>query len=280
MSINNSYNLEDQIALISGAGTGIGKTIALKLAKAGANIVALARNAQRIENTVEEIRKLGVQAKAIPTDITQPGQVERAVEETISQFGKIDILCNNAGILIMKPVVSLSRIGSSTNDDAGMNSDDEELTVNDWHRVLETNLIGNFLLTQAVGAHMIRRHKGRVINISSIVADEGLPYYAAYAGSKAAVNVLTRCLASEWAQFNINVNAVAPGVTKTDMIQPFLEDPKVLQDILDPIPLGRLAEPEEIASTVLFLASEAASYITGQILSVDGGLLGHGPEKA
>jgi NAD(P)-dependent dehydrogenase (short-subunit alcohol dehydrogenase family) len=153
---------------------------------------------------------------------------------------------------------------------------DEPLSVEEWRRVLDTNLTGAFLFARAVGPHMMRRRSGRVVNISSTSADKGTPYFSAYCASKAALTSFTRCLASEWAQFGINVNAIAPGTVNTEMTAPSLANPARRKLYLDAIPLGRLAEPEEVALLALFLVSTASAYVTGQTFVIDGGQMGRG----
>ncbi|MFC1938776.1 SDR family NAD(P)-dependent oxidoreductase [Chloroflexota bacterium] len=272
---NGEYRVDGKVALVTGAGRGIGKAIALMLARAGADVIVSARTKEQIENTTEQIRKLGRNALPLLTDVSQQDQVGMLVKESISHFGKIDILCNNAGIFIAKSVASIPGVKFPGWEIAGDNWH-KQLTLKDWNQVIATNLTSVFLLAQAVGPHMISQKRGKIINITSVVADEGMPYHSAYAVSKAGVSVLTRCLASEWAPFNINVNAIAPGEIDTEMLAPFVKDPEIKQATLSLIPLGRLGEPRDIALLALFLASNASDYITGQILTVDGGGMGRG----
>lgn len=273
--ITEEYRVDDKVAIVTGAGRGIGKAIALTLAEAGADITMVARTREQIEQTAGEVRKLGRKALAIPADVSQEDQVKGVVEQTISQFGRIDILINNAGIATSKPVALVP--GLEVPGWTGKRSNqDEQLTLQEWRRIIDTNLTSAFLFAQAVGPHMMKQRKGKVINTSSTCADEGLPRISAYSVSKAGLSTFTRCLASEWGPFNINVNAIAPGVIRTDMVAHHLEDPKSKEAILEHIPLGRVAEPRDVALLVLFLASEASDYITGQILTVDGGSMGRG----
>jgi len=270
------YRVEGKVAIVTGAGRGIGKAIALALAEAGADIAVVARTREQIEQTAEEVQKLGRKALAIPTDVTQENQVKRAVDQTISQFGKIDILVNNAGILMVKPVAFIPGARFPGWETAGDNWNKPQ-TLEDWHRVIDTNLTSAFLFAQAVGPHMMKQKKGKVVNTSSTNADEGIPYLSAYCVSKAGLSAFTRCLASEWASFNINVNAIAPGAINADMSVSFLKDPEMEKACLNLIPLGRIGEPREVALLVLFLVSEASDYLTGQIFIIDGGAMGHGP---
>lgn len=275
--IPKDFSVEGKVAIVTGAGRGIGKAIALTLAEAGADIVAVARTAKQIEQTAEEIRKLGRKALAIPTDVTKEDQVKRAVEQTISQFGKIDILVNDAGIgSPMKPVAFIPGakfLGWELAEDNW----DKQLTPEEWHRVIDTNLTGAFLFAQAVGPHLLRQKKGKVVNISSNSAELGTPYSSAYCVSKAALSMFTRCLASEWAPFNINVNAIGPGDTNTEMMRRHMKNPMMRKIVFDAIPAGRIAEPREIALLALYLASEASNFMNGQTLYIDGGQLAHGP---
>jgi len=269
------YGVEGKVAIVTGAGRGIGKVIALTLAEAGAHIAAVARTSEQVEQTAEDVRKLGRRGIAITTDVAIEDQVKRAVEQTIEQFGRIDILCHSAGIGGgFSPVVTLPVSLDTWQADA---SQGKPLTLEDWHQIIDTNLTSAFLLAQAVGPHMLKQRKGKVINITSTCGDEGMPCMSAYSASKAGLSVFTRCLASEWAPFNINVNAIAPGMIRTPLSEPLLKDLKTMQTLLHVIPAGRIGDPHDIASLALFLASEASNYITGEIITVDGGAMGRGP---
>lgn len=271
------FRVDGKIAIVTGGGRGIGRAISLTLAEAGADIAVVGRTAKYIEETTEEVRKLGRRALAIPNiDVTQEDQVNRAVEQTITQFGRIDILCNNAGIVILNPVVVVPGVrlpGWEGKEDSW----DKAKALEDWHRVINTNLTSALLFARAVGPHMIGQRDGRVVNTSSTSDNVGMPYFSAYCASKAGLSSFTRCLASEWAPFNIRVNAVSPGWVNTDLAKPYMADPEFNKMVREAIPLGRLAEPKEVALLVLFLASEASSYLTGEIITVDGGVMGHGP---
>ncbi len=269
------FSIEDKVAIVTGAGRGIGKAISLTLAEAGADIVLVARTTKQIEQTAEEICKLGRNALAITTDVTQEEQVKRAVKQTISKFGKIDILCNNAGIIMAKPITFITgeRVQGWEVTEGNWN---KALTLEDWHQVIDTNLTSAFLFAQAVGPYMIKQKKGKIVNTSSTGAEEGTNYFSTYCVSKAGLSALTRCLASEWGQFNINVNAIAPGLINTSMIASMVEDLNIRKAALDLIPLGRLGEARDVALLVLFLVSEASDYISGQIFIIDGGAMGRG----
>jgi|TARA_Y100000031_G_scaffold90478_1_gene99617 NAD(P)-dependent dehydrogenase (short-subunit alcohol dehydrogenase family) len=245
-------HLENQVAIVTGAGRGIGKAIAIAFAAEGADVVATARTTEEIKNTCHEIEALGRQGLAIPTDVTKVEQIGEMVEKAVSYFGKIDILVNNAGIIKLRPVL--------------------ELTEAEWDRVIDTNLKGVFLCSQAAAKHMIKQNHGKIINIASIGAHIGSPGGAAYATSKGGIIQLTKVLAVELGKYNINVNAVSPGLTMTAMADYLMKERPNAQDT-GRIPLGRLAKPEDIANAVLYLASTASDYVTGQEIIVDGGSL-------
>lgn len=268
------YSLKGKTAIVTGAGRGIGKDIALTLAEAGADVAVVARTAEQIEKTAEEIRKLGRKALAVPADITRKAQVENVVSQTVKQFGKLDIMVNNAGIGILKPVAyvpGLKFTGWQVAD-----SWDTPLTEEDWHTVLNTNLTSAFLFAQAVAPYLLKQKSGKVISVSSNSADLAPAYFSSYCVSKAGLSMFTRCLATEWAPFNICVNAVGPGDVLTELTEPVLADPEMKKFMLESIPLGRLGRTREIALLVVYLASEASDYITGQTLYIDGGQLSRG----
>lgn len=268
------YGLENKVAIVTGAGRGIGKAIALALAEAGADIAAAARTVEQIEQTAEEIRKLGRRALAVPADVTKRDQVQNVVEQTGAQFGKIDILVNNAGMGILKPIAFTP--GMKLEGWHVADSWDTPLTEEEWHQVINTNLTSAFLFAQAVGPHMLKQKKGKFINISSNSAELAPPYFSAYCVSKAGLSMFTRCLATEWAPYNICVNAVGPGSVLTELSTPVLDDPERKEFILKSIPLGRMGETREIALLVVYLASEASNFLTGQTLYIDGGQLSRG----
>jgi NAD(P)-dependent dehydrogenase (short-subunit alcohol dehydrogenase family) len=276
--ISDEYRVDGKVAIVTGAGRGIGRAIALALAEGGADVAVVARTREQITEAAEEIRKLGRKALAIPTDVSKPDQIKKAVEETLSKFGKIDILCSNAGTVVCKPIVFVPEM--KTLGWRGVFDEDGEpqLTLTDWHNVLNTNLTSAFLFAQAVGPYMLKQKKGKVIITTSTNGDEGTPLLSVYGTSKAGLNVFMRCLASEWGPFNINVNAIAPGVIVTQINDTELKDPAMRKVILDMIPLDRIGEPREIALLALFLASPASDYITGQVLTIDGGAMGRGPD--
>ena len=242
-----------KVAIVTGAGQGIGRAIALGLAKDGADIVIIDINLELARKVAEEIKVTGRRALAIKADVSNSAKVSQMVKETLDTFKKIDILVNNAGIDVVVPA--------------------EEMTEEQWDAQMNTNLKGPFLCSQAVGRQMIKQKQGKIINIASLSAHYGSHGQVAYCASKAGVLLLTKVLAIEWAKYNINVNAVSPGITRTALIEKIeKESPEFLEGRLKRIPLRRFIEPGEIASTVLFLASSESDVINGEDIVVDGGV--------
>ncbi|UCH42351.1 MAG: glucose 1-dehydrogenase [Dehalococcoidales bacterium] len=254
--------LKGKTAIVTGAGRGIGKAISLAFAEAGANIVAAARTEEEIEETCREVKALGRQSLAVPTDITKADQVDRMVEETVSYFKKIDILVNNAGTAVFKAIIS---------------SDGQKMTEAEWHGVIDTNLTSIFLCCRAVAPHMFKQKKGKVINISSISSQKAQADDIPYNISKAGVDMFTRCLALDWAPYNINVNAIGPGQFHTRLSAKSHEDPKLRERMVACIPLGRVGDVREIGQLAVYLASPASDFITGQVIFIDGGCLQFSP---
>ena len=251
--MNATFDLSGKIAIITGGGRGIGRAIALGLAKAGASVVVTSRTQKEIEAVVEEIQKSGGKALAVVTDLTVNDQLENLVQATVKEFGKIDILVNNAARSFLRSLLDLREDG--------------------WDKVFNTNVKAVWLLSRLVARKMMEQKSGRIINITTVGAEKAELGMAAYGCSKAALKMLTRCMAREWAQFGIQVNAVGPGLTKTDFSKPIWSNPEVAKHVSAAIPMGRLAEPEEIVGSVLFLASDAARFITGHSIYIDGGAL-------
>ena len=245
--------LKRQAAIVTGASRGIGRAIALALAKEGADVVVnYSSSAKEAEKVAQEIRELGQRSIVIKADVADKTAVENMVNETVKQFGKIDILVNNAGMAI---------VGAS-----------EKLEENVWRRGIDVMLTGTFFCSQAAGKEMIKRKSGKIINIASINGIVAFPERASYCAAKAGVMALTKVLASEWARYNINVNAVAPGYVVTDLVTNLAAEGTLdVSELAGRTPNGRLAEGEDVANTVVFLASEAASYVTGATIMVDGG---------
>ncbi len=251
--MNATFDLSGKIAIVTGGGRGIGRAIALGLAKAGASVVVTSRTQKEIEAVAEEIQKSGGKALAVVTDLTVNDHLENLVQATVKEFGKIDILVNNAARSFLRSLMDLREDG--------------------WDKVFNTNVKAVWLLSRLVARKMMEQKSGRIINITTVGAEKAELGMAAYGCSKAALKMLTRCMAREWAQFGIQVNAVGPGLTKTDFSKPIWSNPEVAKHVSAAIPMGRLAEPEEIVGSVLFLASDAARFITGHSIYVDGGAL-------
>jgi len=242
--------LASQVAVVTGAGRGIGRAIALKFAAEGADLVCVSRTPENAEKVAGEVRALGRRAWAHAVDVADSNAVSRAGEKMLKETGRVDILVNNAGI---------------TRDALIMRMSEE-----DWDTVLDTNLKGAFLFTRAFARAFLKQRSGRVINVSSIIGRTGNAGQCNYAASKAALIGLTRSIARELASRGVTVNALAPGFIETDMTAALSE--QVRQELLLKIPLNCLGQPDDIANAALFLASPAARYVTGQVLTVDGGL--------
>jgi 3-oxoacyl-[acyl-carrier protein] reductase len=242
-------DLSGILAIVWGASRGIGRAIAAMLAARGAHVVAAAREANATA-TVSAIHASGHRADLGSVDVTDPPSVERLVSETLTRHGRIDILVNNAGVARDQLMLRMKR--------------------DDWDQVIATNLTAAFTCTQAVIKPMIRQRSGRIVSISSVVGQMGNAGQANYAASKAGLIGLTKALARELASRNITVNAVTPGFVETDMTRAVAD--KAQGDWIAHIPLGRMGTPEDVASAVCFLASDEASYITGQVLAVNGGM--------
>jgi 3-oxoacyl-[acyl-carrier protein] reductase len=243
---------ENQVAVVTGAGRGIGHAIAVRLAKEGARVASVSRTEANAQKTADEINAARADAaKAYAVDVADQAAVQKAAEQIFADFGRVDILVNNAGV---------------TRDGLSM-----RMSMDDWDTVLNTNLKGAFVFTQAVMRPMIKQRSGRIINISSIAGLIGNAGQANYAASKAGLIGLTKTLARELASRGITVNAVAPGLIETDMTTVLSEE--IRQNILKNVPLGKLGEPDDIAGAVAYLASAEAKYITGQVLTVDGGMV-------
>ena len=245
--------LKDKVALVTGASRGLGKAIALKLAAEGARVtVNYTKSVDKAEEVVKEIISRGGSAAAMRADITSLPEVEKMVDSLYEQFGRIDILVNNAGVTKDELLLSM--------------------TPEDWDIVIKTNLGGLFNCTKAVAKYMMVQKSGRIINISSVAGERGGRGQSNYAASKGGINAFTRSVAMELAPKKITVNAVAPGVVETEMSSTVIRRAKDI--ILDAVALKRLGQPEEIANVVAFLASDDSSYITGEVIRVDGGFKG------
>ena len=243
---------ENQVAVVTGAGRGIGHAIAVRLASEGARVASVSRTEANAQKTADEINSARADAaKAYAVDVADHAAVQEAAAQILADFGRVDILVNNAGV---------------TRDGLSM-----RMSLDDWDTVVNTNLKGAFVFTQALMRPMIKQRSGRIINISSIAGLTGNAGQANYSASKAGLIGLTKTLARELASRGITVNAVAPGLIETDMTTVLSEE--IRQAILQKVPLGKLGEPDDIAGAVAYLASGEAKYITGQVLTVDGGMV-------
>jgi 2-deoxy-D-gluconate 3-dehydrogenase len=250
----NPFDLTGRKALVTGGATGIGEGIALALAEAGAD-VALTYRSHAPDETLSRIKAFGVEAAAVKADFMEMD--EAAAEEIVgfaaNALGGLDILVNNAGIIHRE--------------------DSTEMPFEDWRRVMSVNLDSAWLLSQAAGKRMIAQGGGKIVIVSSVLGTQGGLRVPAYASSKHAVIGLTKALCNEWAQHGVNVNSIAPGYTATDNTQALRDDPDRSRALLERIPAGRFAEPKEIAGAAVFLASDAANYCHGSVVTVDGGWL-------
>jgi len=244
------FSLKDKVALVTGASQGIGRAIALALAESGAKVAVAARNIEKLASLTGEIEKSGGESLAIPMDVADITQVKAGFQQVLAKFGKLDILVNNAAI---------------TRDTLAL-----RMKLEDWDAVLRTNLTGAHLCTQQALGAMLKQRSGRIINITSVVAQTGNAGQANYVASKAGLIGLTRAIAVEVASRSITVNAIAPGFIETPMTDPL--SPELKGKMKSLIPLGRFGRDREIASAVVFLASDEAAYITGQVLDVNGGM--------
>jgi NAD(P)-dependent dehydrogenase (short-subunit alcohol dehydrogenase family) len=245
------FSLKGRVALVTGASRGIGRAIALALGAAGADVACCGRSVDRLEDTAAEIRRRGPRASGFRMDVTGGADIDRAMTEIETALGPVDILVNNAGITLEKKTV--------------------EVTDDEWEQVLATNLTSMFRLARRVAPGMIARGSGKIINIGSMYGALGVPRYAAYCASKAAVEALTRSLGAEWARHGIQVNCLAPGYMNTDIPREAMADEKRRTLFLSKVPARRIGEPEEAGPLAVYLASEASSFMTGQTVYLDGG---------
>lgn len=249
--MNNLFDLTGKVAVVTGASRGLGQGMALGLAEAGADIIAVASSAENAADTVKKIQALGRKAIALGCQQDDAEQVKQLVENSIAAFGKVDILVNNAGTIRRAPA--------------------EEFSDDDWDAVMETNINGVFRLSRGLGKHMLERGSGKIINIASLLSFSGGITVPAYAASKGAVMQLTKALANEWAARGLQINAIAPGYFATDNTEALRADTERNASISARIPAGRWGNPEDLAGAAVFLASKASDYVNGHIMLVDGG---------
>jgi len=245
------FDLQDQVALVTGAGRGLGRACAIALAQAGADVALGLRDIASESDVATAIQELGRRALRLQMNTARLGEIQSAIDEAVAQFGRIDILVNNAGV--------------------GPSNPAEKVSEDDFDVTLAVNLKGTFFASQAAGRVMIKQQFGRIINMSSQAGFVALPTESVYCMTKAAIAHLTKCLAVEWAKHNITVNAVAPTFIHTPGTEKWLDDPSFRAGVISRIPLGRIGEPMDVAGAVVFLASPAASLVTGTTLLVDGG---------
>ena len=249
--ILDQFKLEGKVALVTGASSGIGQAIAIALAEAGADVACHARSEDKLVETCSAIESLGRDFAMVAGDMASRETPKHIVAETLGVLGRLDILINNAGTIRRSPAVDYSE--------------------DDWTAVIETNLSSVFRLSQAAGRSMIEQGSGKIVNIASLLSFQGGITVPAYTASKSAVAGLTKALANEWAKFNVNVNAIAPGYIETKNTDALRADETRNRQILERIPAGRWGEPSDIAGAAVFLSSAASDYMQGHILTVDGG---------
>jgi NAD(P)-dependent dehydrogenase (short-subunit alcohol dehydrogenase family) len=247
-----SFDLTGKVAIVTGTSRGLGQTFARALARAGADLVITSRHAETLKPFQEEIQKLGRKAFALPLDVRHHDSITHMVRDAIKLYGKIDILVNNAGCNARKPAL--------------------EVTWDDWNMILDTNLRGTFFAAQEVARHMISRKYGRIINIGSVTCVAGYAGLAPYGASRGGVKQLTMSLADDWGMHGITVNCLAPGWFKTAQNAVMYEDQEWVNYLCDRIPLKRPGKPDDLEGAIVFLASDASQYVTGQTLLVDGGI--------
>ena len=249
------FDLSGKVAIVTGAGRGIGYHIALSLARYGADIVICSRTVFELEKVKEEIEAIGRQVLIRKMDVTNVSEIHAMVDDAVKSFGHIDILVNNAGINIPQNAV--------------------DVTEEAWDNIFNINLRGAFFCAQAVGKLMIQQGKGKIVNVSSQAGSVGLPLRVAYCSSKGGMNQMTKVLALEWAPYNINVNAIAPTFIETSFSKPMFEKPGFREYVQGNILLGRVGQPQDVTGAVIYLASEASNLVTGHILLIDGGWTAH-----
>ena len=247
------FTLKGKVALVTGGSRGLGRAMALGLAEAGANVAVASQTGVGLEAVVQAIESLGQRGMAITGNVALQSEAKRIVQEVVEKFSRLDILVNAAGV--NRRIPSL------------------EVKEEQWDWILGVNLKGTFFMCQAAGEIMLRQRSGSIINVASLLSEVGIPTLAPYAASKAGVVGLTRVLAAEWGPYGVRVNAIGPGYFRTRMTERLFSDARWVERLLQQVPLGRAGDPDDLVGAVVFLASEASAYITGQIIYVDGGYL-------
>jgi 2-deoxy-D-gluconate 3-dehydrogenase len=249
--VRDRFSLEGRVALVTGAGRGIGRAIAVALGGAGAAVACAGRSPEQLQAVAAVVTAAGGRARAVRMDVTRPDEITAGVEEAGAALGPVDVLVNNAGITLDRKTT--------------------EVTDEDWETVLATNLTSMFRCARAVAPGMMRLERGKIINIGSMYGVIGVPRYAAYCASKAAVDGLTRSLAAEWARHGIQVNCLAPGYVNTDILRAAMADARTRELFLSKVPARRIGEPDEVGALAVYLASPASDFMTGQTVYLDGG---------
>ena len=251
-----SINLDGKSAVVIGGTSGIGRAIALGFANAGADVAATSRRSEEVENAAREIEKIGRRTLRVTSDVTDRGSLERLLDASVKAFGKVDVLLNAAGRTKRSPTLDLPE--------------------SEWNSILETNLTGALRASQVFGRHMLERQYGRIIHIASLSTFVSLYEVAAYSASKAGIGALTKSLAIEWGRQGVTVNAIAPGVIKTPLNEKLIDGTPRGNELLLRTPLKRFGTTDELAGAAVFLASDAAAFVNGEIICVDGGFLASG----
>ncbi len=249
--IENIFSIKDKLILVTGSSQGIGFSLAKGFAEAQAKVIINGRNKQKINNAVKQLTSLGCNAIGIDFDVTNKEEIENRINEIESKIGEIDVLINNAGIHRRAPL--------------------EDLSIDQWNEVINTNLTSVFIVSQCVAKFMIKRKKGKIINITSINAEMARPTIANYCAAKGGLKMLTKSMATEWGKFNILTNAIGPGYFLTELTKPLSENKEFDAWVKKEVPLARWGKTEELIGAAIFLASDASSYVNGHTIYVDGG---------
>lgn len=253
----NPFDVQGKVVIVTGAGRGIGRSVAKGFADAGAKVIVCSRTESELVFLQEEIEKTGGICEVITCDVSRKSDIENVVQKTVEKFGKIDVLINNAGITKKVPA--------------------KDIALEDFKKIIDINLTSVFLFAQLVGRVMIEQGFGKIINVSSVASDQGLTGSIAYAASKGGVTMLTKTLAIEWAEYGVQVNAIAPAYVETPLVEAVkLSRQGFEESVINRTPMGRMAKPEEMIGACIFLGSEASSYMTGETIFLDGGWRAYG----